>query len=345
MKTAYIYDPIFLKHDSYGHPECAARLNSIMTELKRQDLLKSLIQIPSRKASFDELKMVHTENHIKNVERTCQNNIGYLDLDTYCNSYSYDAALTAAGGIINLTNAVITNKVKNGFAIVRPPGHHAFGNRSMGFCIFNNIALAAKFALTNENIKRVAIVDFDVHHGNGTQDILINDPNVLFISSHQYPHYPGTGSINENGMGNVVNIPFPYRVGDEGLKKAYTEVAFPLIRRFEPDLILVSAGYDAHWRDQLAGLNFSVEGFSWITKAVVKLANEICDGKIVFTLEGGYDLEAISNCVSNSIKALLGRDDLIDPIGISSRTEPDISDLIYRLKTIHGLIVDKDLFL
>ncbi|MCF8299136.1 MAG: histone deacetylase [Saprospiraceae bacterium] len=342
MKTTFIYDPIFLKHDSYGHPECAARLNSIMAELKSQNLLKSLIQLPARKASFEELKMVHTENHIKNVEKTCLNNIGYLDLDTYCNSYSYDAALVAAGGIIDLTKAVISNEIDNGFAIVRPPGHHAFPNRTMGFCIFNNIALAAKFALTNENIKRVAIVDYDVHHGNGTQDILINDPNVLFISSHQYPHYPGTGHINEIGMGNVVNIPFPFGVGDEGLKKAYTEVAFPLIRNFAPDLILVSAGYDAHWRDQLAGLNFSLEGFSWISKAVVELANEICDGKIVFSLEGGYDLEVIANAVSNDIKALLGNDDLLDPIGKSGQTEPDITDLIYRLKILHGLIVDMD---
>ncbi|MFC2111159.1 histone deacetylase [Bacteroidota bacterium] len=344
MKTAYVYDPIFLKHDSYGHPECPARLHSIMNELKKQDLLKSLNQITCRKASFDELKLVHTESHIKNVERTCKNNIGYLDLDTYCNIHSFEAALIAAGGIIDLTKAVISNEAKNGFAIVRPPGHHAVQDRSMGFCIFSNVALAAKYALRLGNVNRIAIVDFDVHHGNGTQDILINDPNILYVSSHQYPYYPGSGSINEIGMGNVVNIPFPGGVGDEGMQKAYSEIAFPLIKKFAPDLILVSAGYDGHWRDQLAGLNFTCEGFSWISKTLVELANEICNGKIVFSLEGGYDLEVIANAVSNSIKALMSRDDFCDPIGKSNRTEPDINDLIKRLKTLHGIIVDMDLF-
>ena len=345
MKTAYVYDQIFLKHDNPGHPECAARLNSIMSELKKQNLLESLIKIPSRKASFNELKLVHTKDHILNVEQTCLNNIGYLDLDTYCTKDSYKAALIAAGGIIDLTKAVISDEAKNGFAIVRPPGHHAVQDRSMGFCIFSNVALAAKFALTQKNIKRVAIVDFDVHHGNGTQDILINDPNVLFVSSHQYPHYPGTGGMNEIGMGNIVNIPFPGGVGDDGMKKAYSEIAIPLIKKFAPDLIFVSAGYDGHWRDQLAGLNFSLEGFSWISKTIVELANEICAGKIVFTLEGGYDLEVIANGVSNGIKAMLGSDDFIDPIGKSSRQEPDINGLIEQLKTLHGLIVDKDLLL
>jgi len=338
-----------------GHPECPQRLDAIEDRLLITGLGHALDRREPSPASLADIELAHGSMYVASLRGLSDALIEdiqaggpsrtALDPDTSMNAHTWKAVLRSAGAALEATDAVIAGELENAFCAIRPPGHHACRDKAMGFCFFNNVAIAAKYALERHGLKRVAIVDFDVHHGNGTQDILINDPNVLFISNHQYPHYPGSGSVNEIGMGNVVNIPFSGGVGDDGLQKAYTEIAFPLIKKFAPDFIFVSAGYDGHWRDQLAGLNFSLEGFSWISKALVELSNEICEGKIVFTLEGGYDLEAGANGVSNSIKALLGRDDFIDPIGESSRTEPDVTDLIYRLKTLHGLVVDKELFM
>ncbi len=211
----------------------------------------------------------------------------------------------------------------------------------MGFCLFGNIAIAAKISLLQPEIGKVAIVDFDVHHGNGTQALVGDDPNILFISTHQYPFYPGTGSIRETGTGDaegtIINIPLQTGVGDNGFKTVYEKIVIPSLERFNPDLILISAGYDAHWDDPLANLNLSLSGYNWLSRKLIKSAEEICSGKIVFFLEGGYNLKVLKESISNSIRALIGIEDFDDPIGNSNGHEPDVKKLVNELIAIHKL--------
>lgn len=341
LNTAIAFDPIFLKHDQSRHPENSKRLESIINGLKDKNLFGKVIMLKSRTAEIEEISACHTKEYASYVKEFCEKGGGYLDLDTYANSYSFEAAAIAVGCSIDLTKAVINGKFKNGFALLRPPGHHALSNRSMGFCLFGNIAVAAKNALTQPGINKVAIVDFDVHHGNGTQALIGDDPNILFISSHQYPFYPGTGSIREIGTGaaegKIINIPLQAGVGDNGFKMVYEKVVIPSLERFKPDLILVSAGYDTHWDDPLANLNLSLTGYDWISRELIKSAERICAGKIIFFLEGGYNLDVLSYGVSNAIRRLLGIDGFEDPIGKSNQTEPDITQLLNELTKIHSL--------
>lgn len=341
MKTGIVFDSIFLRHNLQGHPENAKRLESIMNALQKKGLAKKLDHIKSRSAELNELTVCHSENYINYVKEFCEKGGGYLDPDTYSNSSSHKAALVAAGSSIDLTRAVISGEMKNGFALVRPPGHHALSNRSMGFCLFGNIAIAAKISLKEVGVKKTAIVDFDVHHGNGTQALIGDNPNILFISSHQYPFYPGTGSINEIGSGDaegtVINIPLQAGVGDEGFKQVYDEVVIPSLYRFKPDLILISAGYDAHRDDPLANMNLSLKGFNQISRQLIKAADEICSGKIIFFLEGGYNQDVLANGVSNTVRGLLGIESFDDPLDKSSIDEPEIKNLVSELKKIHSL--------
>ena len=339
--TGLVFDQVFLKHNQPGHPENSKRLESILAGLKESNLFQMLEQIKSRSAEFEEINYCHNEDYIKYVKNFCEKGGGYLDPDTYANEYSFDAASTAVGSSIDLTKAVINGDLKNGFALLRPPGHHALANRSMGFCLFGNISIAAKAALQHPKIGKVAIVDFDVHHGNGTQALVGDDPNILFISTHQFPFYPGSGSIREIGdgiaEGTVINIPLQAGVGDEGFKTVYAKILVPALHRFNPDLIMVSAGYDAHWDDPLANLNLSLTGYDWIARELIKSAEEICSGKIIFFLEGGYNLDVLKYGVTNTIRGLMGLDTFDDPLGPSKTTEPDINRLIKELHQIHKL--------
>jgi acetoin utilization deacetylase AcuC-like enzyme len=335
--TGYVYDPLFLKHDFSGHPENAARLSFIMEELNRSGLIKELIQIPSRPATEEELLTCHTEEHVSNVVETSKRGGGHLDPDTYVNQYTADAAFLAAGSLIDLTYNVINGNIKNGFALLRPPGHHALQHNGMGFCIFGNVAIAAKAALQHEDIYKVAIVDIDVHNGNGTQDLVEDNADILFISTHQFPFYPGTGNITETGQGNLLNIPLTGGMGDKALEKIYSKVITPALKRHSPDLIIVSAGYDAHWKDPLAGINLSLEGYFNISRTLVQYANNNCKGRIVFTLEGGYNYTVLAKGVSNSIKALLGRDDIEDPLGAPYFDETDVDNLLKQIKNVYDL--------
>ena len=341
IKTGIAFDPIFLKHNQSGHPENAKRLEAIMLKLKNNELLEQLIDIKSRTATENEIIQYHTKKYFDYLKEFSEQGGGYLDPDTYSNEYSFKSASITVGTSIDLTRAVINGEVDNGFALVRPPGHHALSNRSMGFCLLGNISIAAKSALQQPGTEKIAIVDFDVHHGNGTEALVGEDPNILFISTHQYPFYPGTGSIREIGSGDaegtIVNIPFQAGVGDNSFKMIYEEIVLPALRRFKPDLVLVSAGYDAHRDDPLANLNVSLTGFNWISRKLINLANEICEGEIVFFLEGGYNLDVLSDGVSNTIKLLLGIDSSDDLLLMQESPEPDISHLIKELKQIHQL--------
>ena len=339
IKTGVAFDPLFLKHNQSGHPENAKRLEAIMLKLKNNGLLEQLVDVKSRAATEDEITLCHTKKYFDYLRKFTEQGGGYLDPDTYSNEFSFKAASVAVGTSIDLTNAIINGELNNGFALLRPPGHHALSNRSMGFCLFGNISIAAKLALKQAAIKKIAIVDFDVHHGNGTQALVGDDPNILFISSHQYPFYPGTGSIREIGNGDaegtIINIPLEAGVGDKSFNMTYEEIVIPALHRFNPDLVLVSAGYDAHRDDPLANLNLNLTGYNWICRKLINLANEICSGKIVFFLEGGYNLDVLSNGVSNAIKALMDIDSYDDPLHEQEFQEPDISKLIKELKQIH----------
>jgi len=341
QSTGIVFDPVFLMHNQTGHPENAKRLESIISRLKEKSLIDKVTQLKSRLAEIDEIAICHTKEYVEHVKIFCEKGGGYFDPDTYSNQYSFMAAATAIGSSIDLTKAVIRGEFRNGFALLRPPGHHALANRSMGFCLFGNIAIASKIALSQPEIGRVAIVDFDVHHGNGTQALIGDDPNILFISTHQYPFYPGTGSIREIGTGDaegtIVNIPLQASVGDNGFKLVYEKVVIPSLERFKPDLILVSAGYDAHWDDPLANLNLSLSGYDCISKELIKAAERLCSGKIIFFLEGGYNLDVLGNGVANTVRSLLGIESFEDPLGRTNYQEPDVKKLVNELIAIHKL--------
>lgn len=341
MTTGYIFDESYTLHDYPGHPESAKRLSVIVNYLSKHDILSQLTALRSREATIEELTRCHHPRYVQMVEEVSRRGGGRLDADTYTNYFSYDAAIKAAGGLIELTTAVLKGELDNGFALVRPPGHHAVPAQAMGFCLFGNVAIAARAARFDMGLERVAIIDFDVHHGNGTQDILYEDPSVLFVSSHQYPFYPGTGNLNEIGAGQAkgtkVNIPLSPGTGDEGFKRLYGEVVFPIIRRFQPELILVSAGFDSHWQDPLADVGLSLTGYDRLCRDLVDLAAELCQGRIVFTLEGGYNLDVLAAGVGNVFRLLLSETARDDSIGQSPWTEPDVSELLRKLKKIHKL--------
>jgi acetoin utilization deacetylase AcuC-like enzyme len=341
MDTAYVYDPVYLEHDLPSHPENARRLKRILSTLEHEGMLARLRPLEPRPVTTEELQRVHTSAHIERVQHVAQAGGGYMDPDTYVAPRSFDAALMAAGGLVRAVEAVLAGEVANGFALVRPPGHHATATRAMGFCLFNNVAVAARAALAQGKVERVFIADFDVHHGNGTQDAFADDPAVFYFSTHQYPYYPGTGHWRETGAGagegTVLNVPLPPRVGDAGYAEILTDLVWPLAERFRPDLILVSAGYDAHWRDPLAQMNLSLAGYAGLGRELVRMADQLCDGRIVFTLEGGYELDVLAYGVLNAFCALTGEDAVVDPIGPSPRPERPIDALIARLKETHGL--------
>jgi acetoin utilization deacetylase AcuC-like enzyme len=343
MATGMVYDPIYLEHDLRGHPENQQRLRTILQVLEEYHMRERLTPISAAPISMERLERCHTRSYVEQVQRVSLQGGGYLDPDTYVRPASYDAALMAAGGVVQATRAVLDGEVDNAFALVRPPGHHALRGRGMGFCLFNNVAIAARYALAERGLDRVLIVDFDVHHGNGTQAEFYDDPAVMYISTHQYPYYPGTGYFDETGAGDgkggTVNVPLSGGVGDEGFARILAEIVAPAAWRFQPQLILVSAGYDAHWDDPLAYLQLSIGGYTAIAQALENLAAELCDGRLVFTLEGGYHLEALAYSVLNTFAVLLGDETwrLVDPLGPSPRAERSIDDVLARVKQIHGL--------
>lgn len=339
--TGYVYHPIYLEHTRIGHPENHHRLEAIMGLLREKGVLSRLHAIEPRPISMKLLEEVHTPHYIKLVRDMAERGGGHLDMDTYMGPRSYEAALMAAGGVVEAVRAVLDGEVDNAFALVRPPGHHALPARGMGFCIFNNVALAARYALGRSEVERVLIVDFDVHHGNGTQAIFYHDPAVFYFSTHQYPHYPGTGYLTDigegKGKGYTANVPMRGWVGDEGYRRIFEEVLWPLAHRYRPDLVLVSAGFDAHWADPLASMLLSISGYARLARILKAIADELCKGRIVFALEGGYKLEVLSHCVLNAFYVLLGEEKVVDPLGPSPHEEHPVDGLLETLKEIHGL--------
>ncbi len=313
MDTGFVYHEDYLKHDTGAHPERAERLIHIMSELKEAGVTEKMKKVLPVKASKEQIAYVHTDAYMKGVERMCKEGGGLLDPDTPLCTESYEIALLSAGGVIKATDEVMndSNNLKHIFALVRPPGHHATWNRGRGFCIFNNIAIAAEHLKRRYYANRILIVDWDVHHGNGTQEVFFDDPSVLYFSTHQYPHYPGTGWIDEVGKGEgdgfTVNVPLPAGTDDAGYLYALNNVLVPIAKEFEPEFVLVSAGFDAHVADPLASMNVTTRGFGLFMDLIKEIAEKSCKGKIVISLEGGYNLDAIAKSAVSVFNSLLSR--------------------------------------
>ena len=342
MTTAIINNPLQATHDEPSHVERAARLDAIAVALYQSGLHADLVELSAQSASEAQILAVHERRLMEFVRTAASRGPQWLGADTYIMPGSWEAARMAAGAAATAVEAVLTGQVSNAFALIRPPGHHATPSQPMGFCLLNNIAIAARYALDSLRVERVAIVDFDVHHGNGTQDCFYDDGRVLFCSTHASPLYPSTGAADdvgiEDGYGATLNLPLPYETGDAGFQLIYDQVVLPALRRFAPQLILVSAGYDAHWDDPLGPLSLSIDGYAALTQRLVALADELCGGKIVLVLEGGYSWMALAGGVVASLRVLLGRAPGVDPLGPASQAEPDISMLIRRVRDRHPIL-------
>lgn len=323
-----IYHPDYLKHETDPHPENKERLLSILTHLRETGMLARLHLKEPRYATIDEIHYIHSNSQIEKARKYSELEIP-LDPDTVLCKDSYNVALLAAGGAITAVDSVLDNR-DSSFALVRPPGHHATPTKSMGFCIFNNIAIAARHA-QKMGKKRVLIVDWDVHHGNGTQDAFYDDPTVLYFSTHQYPHYPGTGWMDEIGTGDGegfnINVPLPAGTEDSGFIAAFKEILVPAAREFSPDIVLISAGMDACQNDGLAQMRMSVEGFSVLASIVKSIAKKCCDGKVVAVLEGGYDLKLLSHSVAAVLDVFMGEDVEIQPHEVSPDVRARLDDI------------------
>lgn len=343
MKVGLVYDPIYLKHDTGQHVENASRLEAIISHLEQTRLKQQLTSTKPHPATVEELSLVHHEQYISHIQEVAKKGGGWLDADTVMSPNSYDVALYAAGGVIKATEAVMNGEVASAFALVRPPGHHATPQRAMGFCLFNNVAVAAKYALARYGLEHILIIDFDVHHGNGTQEAFYDNPQVLYVSTHLYPFYPGTGDIDETGggeaEGTTLNIPLPSGSGDAEYEQVFAQIVAPAAKRFKPQFMLVSAGYDSHWADELALMQVSVSGFARVVKIITELADELCNGRLVFSLEGGYNLSALAASVKATFDVLLGETSIEDPLGQPPYriAAPNLTQLIKAIKEIHSL--------
>ena len=311
MTTAIVHHPIYAKHDTGpGHPETALRYEAVMSALREDaGLWGTLKEITPEQAAKGVVQAAHTPHHYKEVENAFASGVNYLDADTVISMKSFDAALYGAGGAVAAVDAVMSGEAKNAFVAVRPPGHHATAEHAMGFCLFNNVAVAARYAQNRyKDVERVAIIDWDVHHGNGTQGIFYDDPSVYFFSMHQYPWYPGTGSRGETGfgrgLGSTWNMPIKANTPAAEQKRTFEGVLQEIGKNFKPDMIFISAGFDAHETDPLGQLKLEDPDFVSMTRTVMDWADEACQGRVVSCLEGGYNLDTLGQTVAAHVAEL-----------------------------------------
>ncbi len=306
-----IYDPLFEQHGIPDHPENGTRLAAITERLRQVGLWQELEHLQFTPATAEQVGWVHEPDHVEHIEFLSEHGGGPVDFETQATEQTYQAAMLAAGGCIAATKAVISGELNSAICLVRPPGHHALPNKAMGFCFFNNVAIAAEAALY-AGMRRVAILDFDAHHGNGTQDIFYSRGEVLYFSIHQWSAFPGTGSVDEVGLdegaGWTINVPLPPGAGDTHYLRAWRQIAVPALNAFEPDIVFISAGYDAHWRDPLVNMQMTADGFYRLMQETCTAAVDLCEGRLVVVLEGGYNLNALALSVENTILALGGRE-------------------------------------
>ncbi len=311
MTTALVHHPIFEKHDTGpGHPETPVRYEAIMNSLRGDEALwKSLKEITPEAATKGMIQAAHTPQHFKRVEKAFEEGLDRLDMDTTISMRSFDASMYAAGGACAAVDAVMSGEVQNAFVAARPPGHHSTAEKAMGFCLFNNVAVAARYAQNRyKDVERVAILDWDVHHGNGTQGIFYDDPTVHFFSMHQYPWYPGTGTRGETGfgrgLGTTLNVPLKANTSAEEQKRVFEGALEDIASNFKPDLVMISAGFDGHLHDPLGQLRLEDPDFASMTRSVMDWAEDICGGRVVSCLEGGYNLETLGETVRMHVQTL-----------------------------------------
>lgn len=309
--VGFLYGDVYLTHDTgVGHPERPARLTAIVEQLKQSGLLAQLTLLKPAPAALEWITAVHTPEYMARVEKDCRERLGYVDTtDAPAGSNTYEVALAAAGGVLGAIDAVMDKRIQSAFCAIRPPGHHALKDRAMGFCFFNNVAIAARYIQKKHKLARVLIVDWDVHHGNGTQAIFYEDPTVFYFSAHQAPFYPGTGDADEKGQGRgrgfTLNVPLRAGCGDADYRKVFEETLRPAAAAFRPDFVLVSAGFDAAKGDLLGGMKITPEGFAGLTRIVKQIANQSCQGRLVALLEGGYNGDALAASVEAHLRVLM----------------------------------------
>jgi acetoin utilization deacetylase AcuC-like enzyme len=343
MATIYATHPRYIEHDLPGHPESAERIRAVWRGLHESGLSVRMAPLQAESLDPDEVLTVHTADYLDLLRRvSTAPHTMHLDPDTYAGPDALTIALLSAGGAVGAVDAVLSGRAINGLAAIRPPGHHAMPARGMGFCLLGNVAIAARHAQLRYGIERILIIDYDVHHGNGTEAMFYDDPSVLYISTHQYPLYPGTGAVTDIGTGRgegyTINIPLPAGSGDANYTMAFERIVWPAAERFQPQLILVSVGFDAYWADPLAAMRLTLNGYSHLAGEVIQMAQRFCEGRVVFALEGGYNVDALRYGVSNVARLLLG-DPPDDPLGVvpRPRPDPDIAALITRLQELHGV--------
>ncbi len=362
-KVALLYDPAVQQHrPPDGHPERPARVQAVMDLLQQSGTLERLTRLPVTPATRAQIELVHAPEYLDIVEQVVSEGGGpfaerivyqgrsYVDTSgkgTVASAGSLEAATAAAGASIGAVDAVMAGGMDASFAVVRPPGHHAPPDRAMGFCILNNAAIAAAHAVAEYGLSRVLLVDFDVHHGNGTQDCFYQSPEVLYFSTHQSPAYPFTGAVEEvgagAGVGFTANVPLPPDVGEAGFLQAFDTILRPLARRYQPELVIVSAGYDAHWRNSryVQGIRerLTVRGLAALSQSLREIADAYCPGRLVGILEGGYDLASLAYGVLGTLRVWLGDIEVDDPLGPppTPAQEPDITPLLEQVKRAHGL--------
>ena len=306
MKTALLTHPDCALHEmGEGHPESPQRLRSVMAELRSSGLASRLLEREARPAAREELERVHSPEYVEAIFRAAPDRgYAFLDPDTSMNAKSLSAALRAAGAVVQATDMVMAGEASSAFCAVRPPGHHATPSRPMGFCIFNNVAIGAKHALEAHGLERVCVLDFDVHHGNGTEDAFHDDPRVMLCSTFQHPYYPYCGA--ESGNDHIINVPLPAMADGARFRAAVEAQWLPALERHRPQVVFVSAGFDAHREDPLAYLKLDDDDYRWVTEKIVEVAARHAGGRVVSTLEGGYNVTALGRCVVEHVSALAG---------------------------------------
>jgi len=310
-KTGIVKDDRYMDHAADGyHPESHQRLEVLYQMLQEPGMKGNYVEIPPRLATQEELELIHMPNYISLVASTAGRSMTMLDPDTYACAKSYETARLAAGGTLAAVDKVVSGEVDNAFAFVRPPGHHAETNRAMGFCLFNNAAIAASYALATHKLKKALIIDWDLHHGNGTQHSFYERSEVLYFSTHQYPYYPGTGFFTETGSGAgkgfTVNVPLKAGPGDAEYFLIFEEILEPIALEFKPDIIFVSAGFDIYYQDPLGGMQVTPQGFGNLAKVILEFAQQTCKGRVIFVLEGGYHLEGLRDSAREVLKTMRG---------------------------------------
>ena len=305
--TTYLYShPVCTDHDpGHGHPDRPDRLRAVLAALETESFAL-LHREPAPKADLAAIERVHAAGYVATLlSRVPREGHVHLDPDTVLSPASGEAALRAAGAAVAAVDAVVSDAARNAFCAVRPPGHHATPDRAMGFCLFNNVAIAARHAQAQHGLEKVAIIDFDVHHGNGTQDVVERDASLFYGSSHQWPAFPGTGAESETGVGNVVNVALAPGSGSAEFRRAYTQHILPAVDAFAPDLLMICAGFDAHARDPLAQLRLTEDDFAWVTAELMAVAHRHCADRVVSSLEGGYDLHALAASTAAHVMGLM----------------------------------------